>query len=120
MIPPLINVSIAPLILIVLVWLVRRVRLWALKILETIETMPGGFPRITGDLRSQMIQAGQSVMGIVAAAAMLSLGYLWLVFSLGQFPYSAAWGEELSQFLVKLFLNFGSGAFSAVPAFLPS
>jgi hypothetical protein len=49
---------------------------------------------------------------------MLFLGYLWLVYSLEQFPYSAAWGNQLGEFLVSLFLHFGRGALAAIPGLI--
>jgi small-conductance mechanosensitive channel len=118
MIPALINISIAILILIVLVWLLRTVRIWTLRRLEKIAALPERFPRIAGDLRPQLIQGAQSVIRMITTGIMLFLGYLWLVYSLEQFPYSAAWGNQLGEFLVSLFLDFGRGALAAIPGLI--
>jgi small-conductance mechanosensitive channel len=118
MIPPLINILIATLILIVLIWVLRTVRIWTLRRLEKIAALPERFPRIAGDLRPQLIQAAQSVIRMITTGVMLFLGYLWLVYSLEQFPYSAAWGNQLGEFLVSLFLDFGRGALAAIPGLI--
>jgi small-conductance mechanosensitive channel len=118
MIPALINILIATLILIVLIWVLRTVRIRTLRRLETIAALPERFPRIAGDLRPQLIQAAQSVIRMITRGVMLFLGYLWLVYSLEQFPYSAAWGNQLGEFLVSLFLDFGRGALAAIPGLI--
>jgi small-conductance mechanosensitive channel len=118
MIPPLINIAIAILIFIVLVWLLRSVRIWTLRRLEKIAALPERFPRIAGDLRPQLIQAAQTVVRMITTVAMLFVGYLWLVYLLEQFPYSAAWGNQLGNFLIGLFLDFGRGALGAIPGLI--
>jgi small-conductance mechanosensitive channel len=118
MIPPLINIAIAILIFIVLVWLLRSVRIWTLRRLEKIAALPERFPRIAGDLRPQLIQAAQTVVRMITTVAILFLGYLWLVYLLEQFPYSAAWGKQLGDFLIGLFLDFGRGALGAIPGLI--
>jgi len=118
MIPPLINILIATLILIVLIWVLRTVRIWTLRRLEKIAALPERFPRISGDLRPQLIQAAQSVVRIITTGTMLFLAYLWFVYSLEQFPYSAAWGNQLGEFLISLFLDFGRGALAAIPGLI--
>jgi small-conductance mechanosensitive channel len=118
MIPALINILIATLILIVLIWVLRTVRIRTLRRLETIAALPERFPGIAGDLRPQLIQAAQSVIRMITTGVMLFLGYLWLVYSLEQFPYSAAWGNQLGDFLVSLFLDFGRGALAAIPGLI--
>jgi small-conductance mechanosensitive channel len=115
MIPPLINILIATLILIVLIWVLRTVRIRTLRRLETIAVLPERFPGIAGDLRPQLMQAAQSVIRMITTGVMLSLGYLWLVYLLEQFPYSAAWGNQLGEFLVTLFWDFGRGVLAAIP-----
>lgn len=118
MIPPLINILIATLILIVLIWVLRTVRIRTLRRLETIAVLPERFPGIAGDLRPQLIQAAQSVIRMITTGVMLFLGYLWLVYLLEQFPYSAAWGNQLGEFLVSLFWDFGRGALAAIPGLI--
>jgi len=115
MLPALINIAVAALILILLVWFVWVVRKFALASLERIGTRLDNFPKVVGGLRSQIIQGLQSLVRLVATVVIIFLGYLWLVFSVGQFPFSAAWGEQLSQFLVQLFWNFSNGVLAAVP-----
>jgi small-conductance mechanosensitive channel len=96
----------------------RRVRIRTLRSLETIAVLPERFPGIAGDLRPQLIQAAQSVIRMITTGVMLFLGYLWLVYLLEQFPYSAAWGNQLGEFLVSLFWDFGRGALAAIPGLI--
>ena len=91
MLPALINISVAALSLILLVWFVWVVRKFALASLERIGTRLDNFPKVVGGLRSQIIQGLQSLVRLVATVVIIFLGYLWLVFSFGQFPFSAAW-----------------------------
>jgi len=55
---------------------------------------------------------------MITTGVMLFLGYLWLVYLLEQFPYSAAWGNQLGEFLVSLFWDFGRGALAAIPGLI--
>jgi hypothetical protein len=48
MIPALISISIASLILIVLIWVLRTVRTWTLRRLEKIAALPERFPPSQG------------------------------------------------------------------------
>ena len=62
-----------------------------------------------------ILQGGRFAIRLISAAVVLVLGYWWLVYSLEQFPYTAALGEKLGTSLVQLFLDFGRGALAAIP-----
>ncbi|HEU4343008.1 MAG TPA: mechanosensitive ion channel domain-containing protein, partial [Candidatus Binatia bacterium] len=100
----------------VLVWLLRRIRLWALARLEKISFPPEKWlPGLAADFRPHIVQAAKAITGLLWAAAVLVLCYLWLVHALGQFPQSAPWAEQLKEFLIALFIDFAKGALGAVP-----
>src|SRR4030095_9752721 len=66
-------------------------------------------------LRMHILQGGRAAIRLISAAAVLVLGYWWLVYSLEQFPYTAALGEKLKTFLIQLSVDFGRGALATIP-----
>ena len=110
------RVLIATLILLGLIWLWRRVKMWLFKTLESIALLPEKYLRLFAvDLRMHILQGGRFAIRLISAAVVLVLGYWWLVYSLEQFPYTAAVGEKLETSLVQLFLDFGRSALAAIP-----
>src|SRR4030095_10756876 len=110
------RVLIATLILLGLMWLWRRVKIWLLKTLQSTALLPEKYLRLFAvDLRMHILQGGRFAIRLISAAVVLVLGYWWLVYSLEQFPYTAALGEKLETFLVRLFLDFGHGVGAAIP-----
>jgi small-conductance mechanosensitive channel len=113
---PLIDVLVATFLLVVSIWLVRVARVWILKRLERVSSFPGRFSAGVGsDLKSYIFHAVQTLTRLAAGAAIILLVYLWLVYLLSLLPFTAAWGEQLGEFLVDLFWNFGSRAVGALP-----
>jgi small-conductance mechanosensitive channel len=112
----LIHVGVATVALLVLVWIVRRFKLWMLRWLEQITFPPEGLaPGLAADFHPHIVQAGKTIISLLWAASICVLVYLWLVYSLGRFPASAPWGEQLEQFLIGLFFDFAKGALGALP-----
>jgi small-conductance mechanosensitive channel len=110
------RVLIATLLLLGLMWLWRRVKIWLLKGLGTTALLPEKYLRFFAvDLRMHILQGGRAAIRFVSAIVVLMLGYWWLVYSLEQFPYTASLGEKLETFLVRLFLDFGHGVVAAIP-----
>ena len=110
------RVLIATLILLSLMWLWRRVKIWLLKTLQNTALLPEKSLRLFAvDLRMHILQGGRVAIRLISAAVVLVLGYWWLVYSLEQFPYTAAVGQKLETSLVQLFLDFGRGALAAIP-----
>jgi small-conductance mechanosensitive channel len=110
------HVAIATVALLVLVWILRRVRLWTLRRLEHITFPPERLvPGLSTDFHPHIVQAGKTIITLLWAAALFVLVYLWLVYCLGQFPESAPWAEQLEEFLIALFLDFAKGALGALP-----
>jgi small-conductance mechanosensitive channel len=111
-----VRVLIATLIFLGLLWLWRRIRIWFLNRLETTALLPERHLHLFAiDLRMHILQGGRAVIRLISAAVVLVLGYLWLVYSLEQFPYTLPWGEKLGAFLTQFFLDLGGGALAAVP-----
>ncbi len=116
MIAPLTSVAIATIAFLLFIWLLRQVRRWALRRLERISFPPEKWlPGLATDFHPPIVQAGKAITGLVWAAMVLVLTYLWLVFSLRQFPDSAPWADQLQTFLLGLLVDFAKGALSALP-----
>jgi hypothetical protein len=107
---------IATLLLLAVIWVVLRIRVWTLARLERSEALSRNVPAtLVTDLRGHVLQAGQVLTRLIAAVTVGFLIYLWVVYSLRQFPYTVPWGEQLGQFLIQMFLSFGAGLVGAVP-----
>ena len=110
------HVAVATVALLVLVWILQRVKFWTLRRLEHISFPPERLaPGLATDFHPHIVQAGKAIISLTWAATLLVLIYLWLVYSLGQFPESAPWAEQLEEFLFALFLDFAKGALGALP-----
>jgi small-conductance mechanosensitive channel len=110
------RVLIATLIFLGVLWLWRRIRIWFFKRLETTALLPERHLHLFAiDLRMHILRGGRAAIRLISAAVVLVLGYLWLVYSLEQFPYTLPWGEKLGAYLTQLFLDLGRGALAAIP-----
>jgi small-conductance mechanosensitive channel len=115
----LVRVAIATLLLLTLIWSARRVRNWAVEKLRVATPWARSFPPVLAtDLQAHFLRGGQVIVRLLSGAAILILFYLWLVFSLRQFPTTAPWGERLGQFLLDVLLQFGRGALDALPGLI--
>jgi small-conductance mechanosensitive channel len=113
------HVLIATLLLLILFWLLRRVRLWTLQGLEKVAALPETYLKISAvDLHSHVIYAGRGLIRLTFAALVLFFSYVWLVYCLGQYSYTDRWGRQLGDFLISLFLEFGRGALAAIPGLI--
>ena len=116
MITSLTHVAVATVALLVLVWILGRVKAWLLRRLERI-AFPSDtlLPGLATDFHPHIVQAEKSIIGLLWTATIIALLYLWLVYSLGQFSQTASWAEQLQGFLFALFWDFAKGALGAVP-----
>lgn len=116
MVTSLTHVAVATVALLVLGWLLRLVKAWLLRRLDRINFPPDTLlPGLATDFHPHIVQAGKSIISILWAATLLALLYLWIVYSLGQFPQTAPWAEQLQEYLFALFMDFAKGALGAVP-----
>jgi small-conductance mechanosensitive channel len=99
-----------------LVWLIWRLRLRASERFHALISHrmhkaaagPIDWTRYGYALTARLVQ-------LVSTFTVLLLTYLWLSFSLGQFPATEPVGQRLNAFLAELALSFGSKAVDAVP-----
>jgi len=113
------RVLVATLILLGLMWIWRRMKLWLLRGLGTTALLPEKYLRFFAvDLRMHILQGGRAAIRFVSAIVVLVLGYWWLVYSLEQFPYTAPVGEQLGRFLLQFFVDLGRGALVAIPGLI--
>jgi len=116
MITNLIHIGVATGGLLVLVWLLRRAKAWLLRRLGRVNFPPDNLlPGLATDFHPHIVQAGKSIISILWTAALLALLYFWLVYSLGRFPQTAPWAEQLQAHLLALFMDLAKGALGAVP-----
>jgi small-conductance mechanosensitive channel len=110
------HVAVATVGLLVLLWILGRVKAWLLRRLESITFPPDRLlPGLAADFHPHIVQAEKSIINLMWTATLLALLYLWLLYSLGQFPESAPWAEQLEGLLFALFFDFAKGALGAVP-----
>ena len=116
MITSLTHVAVATVVLLILVWILRRIKAWLLTRLERINFPPDTLlPGVAPDFHPHIVQAGKTILNLLWLAAILVLLYLWLVYSLGQFSQSAPWADQLEEFLIGLCMDFLRGALGALP-----
>jgi small-conductance mechanosensitive channel len=110
------NVAVATVALLVVLWILRRVKAWLLRRLEQISFPPERLvPGLAADFHPLIVQAGKTLVNLAWAATILVLVYIWLTYCLSQFPESAAWAEQLKEFLIALVIDFGRGVLGAIP-----
>jgi small-conductance mechanosensitive channel len=110
------NVAVATVALLVVLWILRRVKAWLLRRLEQISFPPERLvPGLAADFHPLIVQAGKTLVNLAWAATVLLLVYIWLTYCLSQFPESAAWAEQLKEFLIALVIDFGRGVLGAIP-----
>jgi small-conductance mechanosensitive channel len=74
--------------------------------------------RIYGlDVAPVLSYLGRGTVQLLSAALVLFAVYLFVAFTLSQFPYTRPWGEGLGRFLLVHFFELARGALGAVPGF---
>ncbi len=63
----------------------------------------------------RFLNALRGLARLVLGIAFLALAYIWLAFSLEQFPYTRPWGESLGETLVDLLAWLADGVARAIP-----
>jgi len=110
------HIAIATAALLVLIWVLNRVKTWILISLHRINFPPETLmPGLSADFQPHFVQAGKSIISLLWAVTVLALVYVWLVYSLGQFPQSAVWAEQLQEYLLARFFDFARAVLRAIP-----
>jgi small-conductance mechanosensitive channel len=111
----------ATLILMLLVWVLHRIRIWiAARILPLIQEKSSRL-RVDGEavLNGEFVlKAVTWFFAIFYWLATLLLIYEWLGYTLGRFPYTRPWGESLRQYLLVLAGNIVRSVVTAIPNLL--
>jgi small-conductance mechanosensitive channel len=111
----------ATIILLLLVWVLHRMRVWvAARILPLVQEKSsklriGGEVIVHGEL---VLKAVTWVFAIFYWLATLLLVYEWLGYTLGLFPFTRPWGESLRQYLLIMAGNIVSSMLTAIPNLL--
>jgi small-conductance mechanosensitive channel len=111
----------ATVILLLLVWVLHRMRVWvAARILPLVQEKSsklriGGEVIVHGEL---VLKTVTWVFAIFYWLATLLLIYEWLGYTLGLFPFTRPWGESLRQYLLILAGNIVSSMLTAIPNLL--
>ncbi len=108
-------------ILLLLVWVLHRMRVWiAARMLPLIQEQSSKI-KVDGEV----ILNGEIVLKTVTWVfatfywlVTLLLIYEWLGYLLGRFPYTRPWGESLRQYLLVLAGNFVTSVITAIPNLL--
>jgi small-conductance mechanosensitive channel len=108
-------------ILLLLMWVLHRIRVWiAGRILPLVQEK-SSLLRIDGEviLNGELVLKGVTwIFAIVYWLVTLVLIYEWLGYTLGLFPFTRPWGESLRQYLFIMAGNIVSSMFTAIPNLL--
>jgi small-conductance mechanosensitive channel len=107
-------VLVATAVLVLGLWALGRLRQLALRGLRALEHRLAR-PLFGVDLGRHVTSLEVGLVRAIMLLAQLFAVYLWLVFVLGQFPYTEPWGGRLGQFLLGLFGTLGEAALNAIP-----
>jgi len=107
--------AIATLLLLFLLRGIGRLRRRALARPITMK-LSGGHTKALGVDVGQLITAiERGLTRFTALSATLVVGYVWLTFVFGRFPYTQPWSKELGGYLRSLLMTFGGGIVDAIP-----
>ncbi len=108
-------------VLLLLIWVLHRMRVWiAARILPLVQEKTSQL-RIDGEviLNGELVlKAVTWVFAIFYWLVTLVLIYEWLGYTLGLFPFTRPWGESLRQYLLIMAGNIVSSMFTAIPNLL--
>lgn len=111
----------ATFILLLLMWVLHRIRVWvAARILPLVQEKSAQL-RISGEviLNGEIVlKAGTWGFAICYWLVTLVLIYEWLGYTLGLFPFTRPWGESLRQYLLVMAGNIVSNMVTAIPNLL--
>jgi small-conductance mechanosensitive channel len=108
----------ATLALALALWLLWRVRDWlVVRIAAALETGTKGISFAGTRILQfeRLLVVARWLVRLLTLALGAFLCYRWLSFSLGQFPYTRPWSEQLDGFLVGVASRIGGGVLGALP-----
>ncbi len=106
--------ALATVLLLLALRLIGRFRRRALE--RPMTTKIAGRVKILGVHLGQALTAiERGISKLTALSAVIVALYLWLTFTLGQFPFSQPWSRELGGYLGSLLRTFGNGILGAMP-----
>ena len=114
----LLAVAIATGVFLLLAWLLLRARSLLDRRLARVvreRTAAIGLPVGQGLLPQRAARLSARLVRLLVLALIALLAYEWLSFSLGRFPYTRPWSEQLNGFLVDTAETLGSGILGALP-----
>ena len=111
----------ATLAFLLLVWLLHRTRKWLTFRLASLAHTHAERLSVGGESlmnRERLLQLVRRAVTLVYWMLVLFLFYDWLGFTLGRFPYTRPWGEQLTQYLLDLMAHFGGAIARTIPDLL--
>ena len=112
---------VATLILVFLIWGMRRIRRAAVQRLGGLAEAHAGRLKLGGTElvnRERLLSLVQWLVNVVSWVITLLLVYEWLGFVLGRFPYTRPWGEGLIAFLSGMVTKVLSAVVAAIPGLI--
>ena len=67
------------------------------------------------NFRPYLIALEVGLVRLIAWGVYLGLTYVWLLYSLNEFPYTRGWGAQLSRFLNNFLTNAGTAVLASIP-----
>ncbi len=67
------------------------------------------------DVRGITVKGVHFLIGLTAGIAALAVGYMWLTYSLRQFPLTEPWGDGLAGFLIGIATTIALGILRGIP-----
>ncbi len=114
----ILHVVIASLIVLVLLLVLRRLRTFVVRRLPARAEHAFEKRRVTffgQDLRGAAVKSLRAAVELASAIVGLTLAYLWLTYSLRQFPLTEPWGDGLAGFLIGTIETIGLGILHGIP-----
>jgi len=111
-------VVLATVVLLVVVWLISRVRGWLTVRLTRLAHSHAERLKVGGESlvnRERMLQLVRRIVTLAYWIVVLALFYEWLGFSLERFPYTRPWGERLTQYLMDLAAGIAGAVIRTIP-----
>jgi small-conductance mechanosensitive channel len=116
LIPAIIQAAVATLVFVVFWMFAVRLKAWLLRrIAGGVENAGDVFKLFGYDWRPVLLSIASTIMRLLVLAVVLSAAYAWVTFTLGRFPYTRPWGDQLGGYLFAAVSGLASGAMHQIP-----